>query len=101
MNPNPAAMAFNWLNGYMRMLLRSTITKGKADEIERVIRYALATRERRLDVGFMVLNDCAPGLRAMAVTDDMARDALEEFIDSLRLLVIERTTPDSALDEPA
>jgi hypothetical protein len=110
---NPAALAFNWLNGYRRLLQRSTISTRKAREIESVIRYALALPERRLDVGFMVLDDCARQADAapelseivlstpLAVTDDMKLSALEGFIDSLRLLVIVRTTPDRALDEPA
>jgi hypothetical protein len=103
-----SARAFNWLHDYTRLLLRYTVTKGKAEEIESVIRYALATPERRLDVGFMVLDDCArqvdapPELSAivlstpLAVTDEMKLGALEGFIDSLRLLVIERTVIEAA-----
>ncbi|PTB23789.1 hypothetical protein C9I56_37455 [Paraburkholderia caribensis] len=84
--------------------MRSTITKGKAEEVESAIQYALATRERQLDIGFMFLHNRATGneysdnpvfhlVRSTpwAVTDDMKIGALEGLIDSLRRLVIERT----------
>ncbi|MBB5456899.1 hypothetical protein [Paraburkholderia sp. Cpub6] len=97
------ARAFNALEGHRRLLAKYVINRTKAEEIEDVIRYALATRERRLDVGFMVLLMLAdmPDAESepatllarsmpLAVSDEMKFGALEGYIDSLRLLVIER-----------
>lgn len=107
--PAETANAFNRLMQYVRLLNRYVITSGKAEEIEAVIRFAVATPERRLDIGFMFLDNCAQAADAddpilnlvrstpWAITDDMKLGALEGLIDSLRIQVIERTR----LDEEA